>query len=78
MTALFAPEVKYRLVEEYGPDSFTAQPDGRLLFYARFSVPGGRRGGGFHAFGDRAEVLSPPELREALRKTAQNILERYS
>lgn len=77
VTALFTPEVKYRLVEEYGPDSFTAQPDGRLLFTRGFQYPEDAAAW-FLAFGDRAEVLSPPELREALRKTAQNILERYS
>ena len=76
-TSLFAPEVKYRLVEEYGPDSFTAQPDGRLLFTRGFQYPEDAAAW-FLAFGDRAEVLSPLELREALRKTAQNILERYS
>ena len=30
--ACFEPACRWRLVEEYGADSFTVQPDGRLLF----------------------------------------------
>ena len=30
--ALFEPECKWRLVEEFGPDSFEVQADGKLLF----------------------------------------------
>lgn len=30
--AIVEPEYKWRLVEEYGPESFTVQPDGTLLF----------------------------------------------
>ena len=32
VTVLFDPACRWRLVEEYGPDSFTTQPDGRLRF----------------------------------------------
>lgn len=77
VTALFTPETKYRLVEEYGPNSFIPQPDGRLLFTRGFMYPEDAAAW-FLAFGDCVEVLSPPELRETLRKTAQNICEHYS
>lgn len=30
ITAVYDPSVKYRLVEEYGPESFTVMEDGRL------------------------------------------------
>ena len=77
VTALFTPETKYRLVEEYGPNSFITQPDGRLLFTRGFMYPEDAVAW-FLAFGDCVEVLSPPALRETLRKTAQKIFERYS
>lgn len=35
--ALIDPEYRWRLVEEYGPDSYTVQEDGRLLFSSGFT-----------------------------------------
>ncbi len=77
VTGLFAPEVKYRLVEEYGPDSFSEQPDGRLLFTRGFMYQEDAAEW-FLSFGDRAEALSPPELRDELRRLAGNIFSQYS
>ena len=35
--ALFHAECKWRLIDEYGPDCFTEQPDGTLLFQADYT-----------------------------------------
>lgn len=74
---LFDPREKYRLVEEYGPECFTTEPDGRLKFSVDFTY--------YHSmlswalsFGDRVEVISPPELREELKRQGEIFLSRYS
>jgi len=63
--ALFAQDMKWRLVEEFGPHCFTETDDGRLLFGAEFTdmeylvswlLP----------FGEKAEVLEPAEARKKL------------
>lgn len=76
LTALFDPAVKFRLIEAYGPDSFTEQEDGRLLFTRGFAyydhllewVLG---------FGSRVTVLAPRQLRDDLRDEAARLLEQY-
>lgn len=68
--AVFEPECKWRLVEEFGPKCFQVQPDGKLLFQADYTDKE-------HlitwllSFRDRAELLEPKEIREEMR---QNIL----
>lgn len=74
--AIFEPEMKWRLIEEYGVDSFTVQPDGRLLF--RF---------GFYdeeylftwllSFGDTVELLEPKELRGGYVNLVDRIKNKY-
>lgn len=75
--ALIAPEHRWRLIEEYGPDSFTEQPDGMLLFsfgftdretIVRYLT----------SFGDGAELLEPRELRAEVAAFAARILRKYS
>ncbi|MBR2675627.1 MAG: YafY family transcriptional regulator [Solobacterium sp.] len=74
--ALFDPSVKWRLIEEFGPDCFTVQEDGRLLFTADYSdldnlvVWLG-------TFGDQAEVLEPEAARQRLRLAAEKIAAMY-
>lgn len=74
--ALFHPECKWRLVEEFGTGCFTEQPDGKLLFHADYT----------HkenlvtwllTFRDRAELLEPEEIREELLEALNNTLEIY-
>ena len=74
--ALFAPDMKWRLVEEFGPHCFTEADDGRLLFTAEFTdmeylvswlLP----------FGEKAEVLEPAEAREKLCAIAKTICQIY-
>ena len=76
VTVLFDPSCKWRLVEEYGADSFQAEPDGRLRFAWGFPdrdsvLPW------LLTFGDRAELLEPAELRETLRQVGERLAERY-
>ena len=76
VTVLFDPACKWRLVEEYGADSFRTEPDGRLRFAWGFPdrdsvLPW------LLTFGDRAELLEPAELREDLRQVGERLAERY-
>ena len=73
---LFDPACRWRLVEEYGADSFTRRPDGKLLFRGRFPdkesvfswlLP----------FGDRAELLAPAALRQDLARLTQRLAQQY-
>ena len=70
------PEYKWRLVEEYGGESFTVQPDGSLLFSAGFmdktSIVTW-----IVSFGDGAELLEPAEFRQDILKFAEGIREKY-
>lgn len=74
--ARIAPEYKWRLVEEYGPESFETQPDGSLLFASGFTdrtsivcwVA---------SFGGAAELLEPEEFRKDMLEFAEGIREKY-
>lgn len=70
------PTYKWRLIEEYGLDSFIEEENGILLF-----------SGGFTdkysilcwlmSFGDGAELLEPEELREDMLKFVDKIRKKY-
>lgn len=74
--ALFTPECKWRLVEEFSYDSFTEQPDGKLLFTFGFTDRD-------HilswilTFGNGVELLEPVEFREELYQLGKAMHERY-
>ena len=74
--ALIQPECKWRLIDEYGVDSFTTQPDGRLLFEFGFTdedniIPW------LASFGGAAELLEPVDLRAKMVEFAEGILKKY-
>ena len=73
LEAVFDPKVKYRLVEEYGPDCFTEQEDGKLRFSCRFTFYDNMRSWVL-SFGDAVTVLSPQELREDLCRQGKYFL----
>ncbi|MCQ4950140.1 helix-turn-helix transcriptional regulator [Bittarella massiliensis (ex Durand et al. 2017)] len=76
VTALYCPAAKYRLVEERGPDSFSVAEDGRLL--ARWGFAGPEEAlAWFLSFGDGAEVINPPQMRERVREEAEKIAARH-
>ncbi|MCI8332223.1 MAG: YafY family transcriptional regulator [Clostridiales bacterium] len=74
--AIIKPAYKWRLVEEYGLESFTEQPDGTLLFSFGFTD---KRSivGWIASFGEGAELLEPVELREDIRAFAEDIRKKY-
>lgn len=71
--ALFEPEAKWRLVEEFGPRCFEEREDGRLLFQMDYTDEDSLIGW-LLTFGERAEVLEPDTVREKLLRTAERIL----
>lgn len=76
VAVLFDPSCQWRLVEEYGADSFTRRPDGKLLFRGRFPD----RESVFSwllTFGDRAELLAPAELRRDLARLTRQLAQQY-
>lgn len=74
--ALFDPREKYRLVEEYGPGCYSVEPDGRLKITVDFTYYSAMLSWAL-SFGGRAEVLSPPELRDDLRRQGETFLSLY-
>lgn len=73
---LFAPEMKWRLIEEFGPESFTVNDDGRLLFDADHSDMDSLVTW-LLTFGDKAEILEPAEARTRLKEVIGNMAKIY-
>ena len=72
----FAPSARWRLVDEYGAECFTQEPDGSLLF--RRSFPGrGELLRWVLSFGDQAEILEPEDMRREMADFAKKIFEKY-
>ncbi len=63
--ALFEPDQKWRLVEEFGPKCFTEYDDGRLLFTADYTDIENLVTW-IMTFGDKAELIEPKEAREKI------------
>jgi len=74
--ALFTPDMKWRLVEEFGPHCFTEADDGRLLFSADYTDMENLVTW-LMTFGAKAEVLEPKEARNIIRRNAEEILQIY-
>ena len=74
--ALFTPDMKWRLVEEFGPHCFTENDDGRLLFTANYTDMENLMTW-LMTFGSKAEVLEPAEAREIIRRNAEKTLKIY-
>jgi len=74
--AIIHPMYKWRLVEEFGPDSFTEQPDKNLLFTAGFTDAESVVGW-IASFGGGAELLEPQYLRKEVLAFAQKILQKH-
>ena len=76
VTVLFDPACRWRLVEEYGPDSFTIQPDGRLRFTWGFPDADSVLSW-ILTFGEGAELMEPVELRLRLAALTATLARRY-
>lgn len=62
MKALIAPEVKWRLVEEFGPCCFEVQEDGKILFGGDYTDRENLISW-MLTFGNKAELLEPEDIR---------------
>ena len=76
LKALFAPEMKWRLVEEFGSNCYEVQEDGRLLLTRDYSDMENLTMW-MLTFGDKVEVLEPIEVREKLKNMAESMLKIY-
>ena len=74
--ALFTPDMKWRLVEEFGPHCFTEAEDGKLLFMSDYTDMENLVTW-LMTFGAKAEVLEPPEARDIIRRNAEETLRIY-
>lgn len=75
--ALFAPDMKWRLVEEFGAHCFTEADDGRLLFTADYTDMDNLVTW-LLTFGAKAEVLEPVEARDIILRNAEETLRIYT
>ena len=76
VTVLFDPACRWRLVEEYGPDSFTIQPNGKLRFTWGFPDADSVLSWVL-TFGEGAELMEPEELRLRLAALTATLARRY-
>ena len=70
--ALFEPDQKWRLVEDFGPECFVERDDGRLLFTTNHTDLESLITW-LMTFGDKAEVLEPCEAREVISQMAKKM-----
>lgn len=75
--AVFEPECKWRLVEEFGLDCFEEQEDGKLLFHADYTDQDNLISW-LLTFGDRVELLEPENIRKELREMIEAMRKRYA
>lgn len=74
--ALFDPSCKWRIVEEFGTDSFEEQKDGKLLFEADFTNQDNLLVW-LMTFGDRVTLLEPEKLRRDIYTLLQRMQKNY-
>lgn len=76
MKALFEPECKWRLVEEFGSGCFEEQADGKLLFQTEYTDKEN-----LHTwlltFRNKVILLEPEEVRRELCVELQKTLQQY-
>ncbi len=76
LKALFDSDMKWRLVEEFGPDCYEVQKDGRLLLVRDYSDIENLTMW-MLTFGDKVEVIDPPEVRNKLKNMAESMIKIY-
>ena len=72
----FEPEVKWRLVEEYGMECFEEASDGTLIFKNGFADKASLFGWVL-SFGASAELVKPEELRQEFEAILANMMGKY-
>ncbi len=74
--AVYVPEAAYRLVEEYGPESYRVLADGRL--YTAWGYSSYERALDWVlGFGSRVEILGPEEFRQLYLAELRRMLQKY-
>lgn len=73
---IFEAECKWRLVEEFGLESFEEQEDGRLLFHADYTDKENLISW-LLTFGDLAYLLEPEDIREEMKEIIGRMQKRY-
>ena len=74
--ALFDPECKWRLVEEFGSGCFKIQEDGRLLFQADYTNKENLVTW-LMSFRDKVELLEPEEIRGEIIGSIEGMRRKY-
>lgn len=74
--ALFAPEMKWRLIEEFGPSCFTEQPDKKLLFTIEYTDKESLLQW-LLTFGSSVQLLEPECIRNELKTIAEEMVMIY-
>ena len=74
--AIVDPQMKWRLIEEFGVDCFCEREDGQLLFQFDF-VDKQNLIGWVFSFGDRIELMEPVSIRDEIIDLSKKILSRY-
>ena len=72
----FEASAKWRVIEEFGVDSFREQKDGTLLFSFAFTDEENL----FEwllSYGNRAELLKPEEMRKRLKERIKEMEQKY-
>lgn len=76
ITAIYEASEKFKLVEQYGPDSFTVMEDGRL--WTRWGFTDNEWAlQWFLSFGDKVEIVEPQEFKNEFKMNIEKMLEKY-
>jgi len=76
ITAVYEESEKYKLVEEYGPYSFTVRDDGKLYTKWGFCDYGNAMSW-FLSFGDKVEILEPDSFKKDYTEILNKALKKY-
>lgn len=74
--ALFEPECKWRLIEEFGSESFKEQENGKLLFQADYTDKENLITW-LMSFRDKVELLEPKDVRAEIRESIECMRRKY-
>ena len=74
--ALFEQDCKWRLVEEFGTESFRVQQDGKLLFRADYTDKDNLITW-LLSFGGSVELLEPEDIREEIKVSIECMKKKY-
>lgn len=76
MKAIFEPDMKWHLIEEYGAESFSETDDGKLLLEREFTDEEGLIAW-ILACREKVTVLEPQSLRDEIISITSKVADRY-